>query len=141
MTAPSITPEQVRGRALRNRLRRCLLNVSGWWGISPMQATQVLRELSDELTTGQRDGTLKWPDGREAKYDPGMPDQELRELAYQGVRALTAIGVPLSARCLWSWCKVQGARKRQATALRIVGSVVASIYAGEVAASVVRTEK
>jgi hypothetical protein len=129
------TPYETRTVMLTGKLRRTLLNVSGWWGIGLPQALTVLAALQAELSAAQHRGTLQWPDPRLAKYNPGTPDADLRDLAYDGAAALTARGVRPSARNVWRWCKAHGARKREAMALRIVGSVVASLSAREVAAT------
>ena len=131
-------PDETRSRKLHEKLKRTLVNVSGWWGIGPEQATATLDRLRGDLVDQLQSGTLKWPDPSEAQYAPGTPDDELRELALVGVAAIAAQGILPSARNVWRWCRAQGARKRQSDALRIVGSVVAVQRAAEVAAAFVR---
>ena len=141
MKATPLTPDETRSYMLRSKLERTIRNVSEWWGIKPDQAAKVLDTLRDELNRAGRIGTEPWPDPCRARYNPGTPDAELRELAYQGAMALAAAGTRPSARNVWCWCKARGVRKRQAMALRIVGSVVATLSAREVAASYVRRDK
>ena len=134
MTAPN----EIRARALREKLQRTLINMCGWWGIGPELAMSALDRFRGDLTSQLQSGSLKWPDPSEARYAPGTPDNELRELALMGVVAIVAQGILPSGRNVWRWCKKHGARKRQSDALRIVGSVVAVQRAGEVAAAYVR---
>jgi len=134
----SQTPDEIRVCMLRNKLERVIRNVSEWWGIAPDQAAMVLEGLRDQVSRERRIGPVPWPDPSHARYNPGTPDAELRELAYTAAAAIAGQGVRPSQRNVWAWCKARGARKREVMALRIVGSVVASLSAGEVASTVVR---
>lgn len=134
----SPSPDEIRTERLRTRLVRAIHNVSAWWGVAPDQAATVLEALRDQVSRERRIGNHPWPDPSHARYDPGTPDDELREMAYTAAAAIADQGVRPSQRNCWAWCKARGARKREAMALRIVGSVVASLSAGEVASTVVR---
>jgi hypothetical protein len=133
-----MTPDEIRSGQLRTKLVKTLRNVSAWWGISPDQAALVLGTLRHELEQDQRIGAESWPDPLHARYNPGTPDAELREMAYAAALAIAGQGLRPSQRNVWAWCKSRGARKRETMALKIVGSVVAALSAREVASTVVR---
>jgi hypothetical protein len=127
----------LREAALERKLRNHVFNLSQWWGAVPSQAITVLTRMRDDYAAQLQAGTLQWPDPKLARYCPGTPDEDLRELATKGAAVIAAQGVRPSARSLWAWCRAQGARKRDGTALRIVGSVLACLSARAVAAAVV----
>jgi hypothetical protein len=139
MKATSRTPDEIRSYMLRSKLERTIRNVSAWWGITPDQAAMVLGTLRDQVCRERRIDSQPWPDPGHARYNPGTSDAELREMAYQGAAEIAGQGVTPSQRNVWEWCKGRGARKREAMALRIIGSVLAALSAREVAAAVVRT--
>jgi predicted Fe-S protein YdhL (DUF1289 family) len=132
------TPDEIRTDMLRTKLERTIRNVSEWWGITPDQAATVLDGLRDQVSRHRSIGGHPWPDPGRARFDPGTPDANLREMAYEGAAAIAAQGVRPSQRNVWAWCKARGARKRHAMALRIIGGVVAVLSAREVAATYVR---
>lgn len=132
-----MTPDEIRSDMLRTKLAKTLRNVSAWWGIAPDQAAMVLGALRHELERDQRIGAEAWPDPRHARYNPGTPDAELRELAYEAALAIAGQGLRPSQRNVWARCKSRGARKRETMALKIVGSVVAALSAKEVASTFV----
>ena len=133
-----MTPDEIRSDMLRTKLVKTIRNVSAWWGISADQAAMVLGTLRYELDQDHRIGAEAWPDPRHARYHPGTPDSELREMAYEATLAIAGQGLRPSQRNVWAWCKSRGARKRETMALKIVGSVVAALSAKEVASTVVR---
>ena len=135
----SMSSDEVRSDMLRTKLVKTIRNVSAWWGVSPNQAAMVLGALRNELERDQRLGAESWPDPRHARYNPGTPDSELREMAYEATLAIAGQGLRPSQRNVWAWCKSRGARKRETMALKIVGSVVAALSAKEVASTVVNS--
>ena len=137
MTTPA-TPDQVRTARLRAKLERTLFNTCAWWGVGPNEAALVLDDLGAQVRRERRIGNHPWPDLAEANYNPGTRDDAIRELAYEAVAVMSALGVRPSARNVWRRLKEGGVRKRQSTALRIIGSVVSSLASREVAGSYVR---
>ena len=135
----SMSSDEIRAFMLRTKLVKTIRNVSGWWGIKPDMAAEVLGALRNELERDHRLGAEAWPDPRHARYNPGTPDSELRELAYEAALAIAGQGVRPSQRNVWAWCKSRGARKRETMALKIVGSVVAALSATVVATTVVNS--
>ena len=133
-----MTPDEIRSDMLRTKLMKTIRNVSAWWGVSPDQAAMALGALRNELERDHRIGAEAWPDPRHARYNPGTPDAELREMAYEAALAIAGQGLRPSQRNVWAWCKSRGARKRETMALKIVGSVVAALSAREVASTYVR---
>lgn len=134
----SMTPDEIRTERLRTRLVRAIFNVSSFWGVSPEQAAEILEALRAEVISVRKIGGHPWPVRNCAAYRPGMPDDALRSLAYQGAAAIAGQGIIPSQRNVWAWCVQRGARKRQAVGLRIVQTVLSALSAGEVAAAVVR---
>ena len=134
-----MTPDEIRSDMLRTKLVKTIRNVSAWWGISADQAAMVLGTLRYELDQDHRIGAEAWPDPRHARYNPGTPDSELREMAYEAATTLAAQGTKPSGRNVWAKCKARGARKRETMALKIVGSVVAALSAKAVASTVVNS--
>jgi len=130
----------VRASVLYNKLKRKIFNISCWWGISPTQVIEVLNTLMKDLATNQQAGTLDWPDPNEARYCPGMTDDELRVLAHYGALELAGSGTAPSQRNVWAWCKAKGAKKRQRDALRVIQGLLNSLSAEEAPPSVVHNE-
>lgn len=134
----SMTPDEIRTERLRSRLVRAIHNVSAFWGVSAEQAAVILATLHDEVSHWRTIGGHPWPDPSCAAYCPGTPDDELREMAYQGAAAIAGQGITPSQRNVWRWCVENGGRKRQRVGLKIVQEVLTALSAGEVAAAVVR---
>ena len=134
------TPDEIRAGMLRCKLTRTLVNVARWWGASSHQAAEVLAAMRDELCRTGRIGPVAWPDPREARFNPGMTDAELREMAHRAIADLSANGVQPSGRNVWRWCRAHGARKRDRDAVRIIRGVISVLSARAAGAAYVRRE-